>query len=729
VKQAGRIFWSLVIAGILSAGSAQALELVDDQGEPIRSSLEICFQIDLATRCVSVPGAAGVSPPAEYQSVRIEGPDHGPNSFQRRDVQLAQAPLRIVRKARLRIENLPQEPLTVSLYNPKEADFRTPLVRFRAGSAGIKIPAGDHIASLAAGRKAPDLQRLSAPPGGDARLTYRPREGWSLLLRCREAGADRRLPRANVEVAGIGSYAETRAPVVSTSTGEDGLAFVSGLRHALATAAVRHPDFVPQELHGLTATPGTFGFREVELRKGGTIQTKVLLHEQPRAGVLCRLVESEARPGRKPELRELWTSQTDSKGVCRSRRLPAGSYILEVAPPESRSFVSRPVEALDGVEVEEEVSLQATRVAGQVVRGTQPAAGYSVTVHDLGFSSQGGHAPAVTRAVTNEDGEYEMTLWVPGTYRFGLESPSGTAVATNRRVEIAGEEETVDFVLSPASFRGRVVDQAGRPVAEARAALRWGRGLLIAMTDQEGVFEIPVESEEPIGTLTAAKRGYESSEPLQVTLPREGEVAPVELVLNRMSLRRGMVLSPSGAPLSGVLVASLGVDSEGNPTLHNSTLTDAEGRFEIDARAGAPVRGLLGGIGCPLAPFALSAEVEETALQCQPLPSALELSLRDAAGRPVPKATVILRRNGEIIPRGVLGAYLDLLRLPAETDATGHLVLVGLAPGQYDLFLAGSSSESTVRAGWTSGFLSSVSLAPLSTTELEIKLADSRGAL
>lgn len=96
------------------------------------------------------------------------------------------------------------------------------------------------------------------------------------------------------------------------------------------------------------------------------------------------------------------------------------------------------------------------------------------------------------------------------------------------------------------------------------------------------------------------------------------------------------------------------------------------------------------------------------------------LTFRDGEGRPLPNQTVLLRRDGVVLPQEALAQHLGAFGLPAASDGGGRLALVGLAPGAYDVFLAGGSSAASVAAGLPHGFLTSAPLAPLTTTELEV---------
>jgi hypothetical protein len=147
---------------------------------------------------------------------------------------------------------------------------------------------------------------------------------------------------------------------------------------------------------------------------------------------------------------------------------------------------------------------------------------------------------------------------------------------------------------------------------------------------------------------------------------------------------------------------------------------DREGRFELPAVEGAATRVFATGAGCPLTSFTLVASEEELILHCAELPASLELRFTDTQGKPVAGKSVFARREGVVIPEEVLAMHLTSLHLPTTTDGGGRLLLVGLAPGNYDLYLAEATNHELIASGSPHGFLTATSLAPLTTSELEV---------
>jgi hypothetical protein len=723
----------LLAAALASAAGAQAeslpaLHLVDDRGQPIDAAVEVCFRVELRTECQRLTAGGTARSPASFYSLRIEGEDHGPVDL-RRDGLQAQVDgsfrVMVPRKALLRVEsNGRQQPLTLSLYKPEDPTFREPAYRVRLspGQDEVKVPAGKLIASLALANNAPDLQRLSTQPAGRYRVTYHPHPGWSLLVRCRAAATLQPVAGAEAHAAAAVGYGQPERPLAQSVSGPDGLVLLSGLQAAMASLEVRHPSFIPAAAHALTASPGSFAFREVDLGTGGRIVAKVTIHGRPSAGATCQVaaLSSDGIDPSDDPYRLLWEATVDPHGACSSSRLAQGEYKLRVRIAESSAQVSRWVSVSEAQDTEVDVALTPTRISGEVRRGGRPAPGYSVeaTLIDLD-QPKGARGEVGDAATADEEGRYELTLWTPGWYTLFLRSPTKELAAGHKEVTTEGDEEkTVDFDLGVSAFRGTVVDEEGRPVEKAAVAVRWA-GVLVAGTDAQGHFEIDVQG-EGTGTLVASKSGYRESASIDVRVEKDAPIPPVTLILKRKSTAQGTILSAGGSPVPSAWIGSAGSSPEQGPFVFSETRSAADGHFEVETPPGRP-RVFLSGPGCPLSWFDVPAPAPAV-LRCPPLPAALELSLLDGTGKPLPHAGVILRQGGVIVPQGALASHLRSLGLLSQSDGAGRLVLAGLSPGDYELFLSTLASESTIAGGRREGYLTTVSLPALQTTALQITL-------
>jgi hypothetical protein len=715
---------AVALGPVYAAARPGPLQLVDDRGKAIAGELEVCFQIGTRSDCVSGRGTP-VEVPPEFVSVRVEGPDHGPISVPWQNLKKnsnGDFLLAVPRKALLQISASPEERLNVSLYPQDDSTFRTPSFRSEVrGGSSLKVPAGDHLLSLTASGRAPDLHLLSAKPGGNERLVYRPRPGWSLVVRCRAEKESAPVQGAQIDLDAMegfsaGGHAERQI------SGKSGLALFSGLSHLLASARIEQSRFVPHREEGISASPGTFAFREALLEEGGRLRATVTAEGKPLAGADCRVLEYDPNPrGPAPEPKVLFQGMTDKAGICRSGRIAPGPYTLRLAMAGNRSFLDRSVVLTNGEETEVAVPMVSIRVHGTVLRGTEAAPSYGVT-----FSDENEIKPNATRrdaqaeATTNEEGEYEALLWSPGDYDAGVRTPEGTP-ATHKRLRLENTEERVDFFLEDHDVSGVVLDDRDRPVADATVVLSWNqRSHRLSRTGKKGSFSFPL-AEDGTGTVRTLKPGYFEPPLIEVEAHPGAYPPPLVVRLKRTGLLAGKLLNAAG-PAAGASLLSYRLEPGGTATPLGIAVVNGEGRFELAAADGVPTRVFGTGAGCPLTSFDLVPSAEEVVLHCAEQPASLELHFADPQGKPLPGKSVMAQKDGVVIPEEVLTTHLSGLRLLAATDGGGRLLLVGLAPGNYDLYLAEATNPSLIASGLPNGFLTASSLAPLTTTELAFTL-------
>src|SRR3954468_14665214 len=116
----------LLISGALLAPPARGagvLRFTDDRDKPITSALEACFQVDTRNDCVPVSGGKLSKVPEHFWALRVEGPDHGPVTFQRSAIRHGTAVLKVPRKAELQIQARPDLRVTVSVYAQDDPSF------------------------------------------------------------------------------------------------------------------------------------------------------------------------------------------------------------------------------------------------------------------------------------------------------------------------------------------------------------------------------------------------------------------------------------------------------------------------------------------------------------------------------------------------------------------------------------------------------------------------------
>lgn len=280
-----------------------------------------------------------------------------------------------------------------------------------------------------------------------------------------------------------------------------------------------------------------------------------------------------------------------------------------------------------------------------------------------------------------------------------------------------GAEETV-FLLSPqATISGRVVDEAGAPVAGASLVASsqgaWRPGRLPAgdraRSGDDGRFRLVRLEPERMHHLVVEHPRFAATE-MEVTAPVAGAARPgVEVVLVRGNAANGLVFAADGRPLAGAEVRLSRVRQggfrfvprmgrPGDEPDEPHTATDAEGRFRLAnvlpgpydlhvAAAGhAPLR--VPGVEVPEAPT--DGDLGSVYLE----PGAdVAGRVVDAAGEPL--AGVEVHVYARDLLTGMTGASADER---VATGADGRFTLPDLTPGAVvDLmFQAAGFAQETV---------------------------------
>lgn len=721
--------WLLALFLLPGGLAGEALVLVDDREEPLGAPVEVCFVRGMRTECVEVGPEAGRVELRELDLLRIEGPGHGPVTVRARDLpdpEEGEARLAVPRKATLRVRGATDQRLTAALLSTEDLDPTRPDHSLAVPPGGeLKVPAGDWLLALESRGAAPDLHELAAPPGSSHSVGYRPRPGWSLVVRA-VAKEDEtpvigarvavRVPRPAGAVRPDGDLVEEEEekPPRTAQTGAAGLALFPGLEDPLVKAEVRHPDLVRTTLPGISSTPGVLEVREAVLVAGARLEAEIRVDGEPAAGWRCAVLD---RTG--PNFvssREVGAVDAGDDGVCREERLPEGAFWLRVTAPESEGVAEREIRLYDGETARVTLELSPIPVEGEVRKGQEPGGGYEVRIFRVRETGSTRFVEPVAEAVTDEDGAYETTLWDEGLHSFSLHDPEGRS-ADSERADVQGPITRVDFRLAPGDIEGVVVDEEGDPVAGATVMVRWNVGSYhtgsVLQAGDDGTFRLAREAEAGNLEVTAQHPGYDS-DTARLALVEDAVPPPMVLTLRRGGLLQGRVTTAGGAPAAGVLIMS---SARGQGVSEPPATTDAEGRFEVTRSPVPPTRLYATGPGCPLMTADVPAGAPEpVVLTCAAAAGTLRLRFVDPEGQPVSGLSVTLRRSGETFPSGVLRGHLYSLGQTTASDGSGSLVLPGLSPGTYDVDLAGYSTEPVASLG----NVGSVAVLPGQTQELEV---------
>lgn len=265
-----------------------------------------------------------------------------------------------------------------------------------------------------------------------------------------------------------------------------------------------------------------------------------------------------------------------------------------------------------------------------------------------------GGAPVLAHTTTAADGTFQLDALPEGTVALWALGAGGSALKPDVRTGTEGVELVLEDGMS---LEGRVVDEAGTPLAGAKVTLfeHEGSRYFERRTDADGRFAL--------GPLPDVAYGLVASSPglMPLYLP---EVLPAELeedlVLPAPRRLIGQVLA-AGRPVAG---AQVHVED----TSHVTT-TDAEGRFAIEplSPGGYLVRGEHAGQHA-LAQVSLEENLEvKTTLRLGAL-FFIEGTVHDEAGAPVAGATIAGMHRGMV------------LSLPAVTTSADGRFRMGALP-------------------------------------------------
>jgi hypothetical protein len=162
------------------------------------------------------------------------------------------------------------------------------------------------------------------------------------------------------------------------------------------------------------------------------------------------------------------------------------------------------------------------------------------------------------------------------------------------------------------------------------------------------------------------------------------------------------------------------VGADGGLERRASTRTGADGGFELLPAEPPPTRLVATGPGCPITAADVTDTSEPVLLTCPDSSGTLLLRFVDGEGRPVAGEYALLRHGDLVMSFPILGPHLSLLGQSTTSDGSGRLVIPGLPPGGYDVYLLRLTSEVLVAQDRPEGHVGSVTVLPGQTVELEV---------
>lgn len=405
----------------------------------------------------------------------------------------------------------------------------------------------------------------------------------------------------------------------------------------------------------------------------GTLRLEGQVIDDHDAPVANAIVSIDANPPR--------TVTTEGDGAFAFEGLIRRDYRLEATAGELYAGPAR----LRLAEKAEPVTLRMHRGGAldvSVTSGGKPVAGADVELRST----------IVWTAKTGGDGVAKLrglgAVWAPLAVRAEGHAPAALIITTS------GQPEPVEHVAVAlahgASVSGRVVDEKGKPIANARVvATNASEPLPVVdprrdgvMTTADGKFVLPALS---AGTWRlAASDGTHApttSEPL--TVDGDHGRSGVELVLPSGGVVRGTVKDKAGAPIAG---ANVSVVAQGYVfwRARRQALTDANGSFAIAGLARRPVDVVAWheSGASTISHVDLAAKAENDVALVLDVTGTLVGTVVDKAGRPIAEAQVIAEPEwtggtGDRAEWGIRGIQ------EAVADQSGAFTFAGLPEGSY----------------------------------------------
>ncbi len=303
---------------------------------------------------------------------------------------------------------------------------------------------------------------------------------------------------------------------------------------------------------------------------------------------------------------EDWTqnqgSNTDANGQYRIGGLPAGTYKLEINPPQDMSDVVRPDPVDVTVTLEKQTKNITLSTASKFATGTvKRKDGTAVSCAQVNANRRGGNGWANTR--TNNQAEYILTLaagaWnirVEPDRGFDCPEPDWVFVDSEAIVEFSAnatrQAEVVNFTVQKASavIIGKVTKQDGTLITNgninANSQTQDGRSRWAnAQIKADGTYKLyTVAGTYDLNVWTPDTRLYAKNQKVAVA---DNQTVTANFVMSeKLAHITGRVTAKDGTGLPNIQInGNLDCGPQGCSAWSN-TKTDADGNFDLAATAG-----------------------------------------------------------------------------------------------------------------------------------------------
>jgi hypothetical protein len=327
------------------------------------------------------------------------------------------------------------------------------------------------------------------------------------------------------------------------------------------------------------------------------------------------------------------------------------------------------------------------------VTGTVTVEGLPSKEATLKFVSDG----IETDTVSDESGDYELSLWTPAHYGALVRTPEGSTTfePVDLRETKPGETVEHDFDLSMTSISGRVVASADKAPIEGcgvvlRQKLSDGESLWRTKTAADGTFSFAGIKEAETVSLVATTDGYL---PKEMDLAFGGEsIRDLWIELERTKAIRGRVVGASGEPVPGAeIVCSAMAMFHG---YSSRAISEQDGTFELEASPGVVLYASTPGytLGWAVAP-----EGGETVIRLEPLRATTRVLIQTEDGDPAQGVSLMYVSDaGVSVPHDLVFQNSIMNGLDTVTDAEGVIRVGSLPSGVYQVVIGLQSGLSTL---------------------------------
>ncbi|HVR96557.1 MAG TPA: carboxypeptidase regulatory-like domain-containing protein, partial [Thermoanaerobaculia bacterium] len=481
------------------------------------------------------------------------------------------------------------------------------------------------------------------------------------------------------------------------------------------TLTARHDDFSPAQRPLASLRPReTKSDLRIVLERGLSAFGQVVdVERRPIAGAQVSLVPAEGpdfmNPASFMEPREpARPVATDAQGRFRMEHLTAGQWSLQVA---ARGFGPLTVPGLDIQEGGQEGGAKDLGTVilhpGVVLEGrvvdpqNRPVEGVEVRHSSGGIRGRflmlrdEEYTPIFSAA----DGLFAVPDLRAGDKLFISFRKQGYTTTDLQELEVP-QAELLRVVLKPGSrVAGRVVDEAGDPVAGARVSLQSAGTQLVlgggrfparmigtGLSEEDGSFSI-LGVEAGKVTLNASATGFLAKEMTALEVPAGRDLEGLEVVLGRGAMVVGRVLGPSGSPVADAQVEVVPPAERGFQARADAAraATDGDGNYRLEGVAEGPV--LIAATHHDYQRAVKDLEVKEGENRADlRLEEGAEVSGRvvDSSGQPVEGAQVVVNAPSS---RGAMIVLTSGMGGPpqARTGADGTFRIANVADGTYEV--------------------------------------------